>query len=203
MLSATQVRSRSTGLGLRLLVLAIGLAGCSQTKTEQSDSEAEISASDVGGHFKYLAELDDLVGSWSTESTGSDGTTSVTKQSFAWVLNKNFIQGESTIETDGRIVTTYHSIIGWDPEAQTVKAWKFRSGLGNDVTTTTSLWVRDGDAWVMNSKILEPDGSTTLSRSTFRFLDKDTQEVELTEVIKGGERLPIRPNTSITLHRIK
>jgi uncharacterized protein (TIGR02246 family) len=120
-----------------------------------------------------------LVGNWVNES--SDAAVKIT---YRWSEDKNFLLGEYDITRGGQTTMKSSQRIGWDPLAGKVRSWMFDSDGGY----ADGNWTLVGDAWVIKSLAVMPDGQTGSATVTMTPGGKDRFVMKGTERIVGDER---------------
>jgi uncharacterized protein (TIGR02246 family) len=111
-----------------------------------------------------LASLDVFAGEWSGES--DKATIHVSAK---WDATKRFLRREITIKI-AKASLGCNQEIGWDPVSQHIKSWSFL----DDGSYGDGLWSLEGNAWmVLTSRVL-PDGKTATATHVYKFPDKNT-----------------------------
>lgn len=105
--------------------------------------------------FGRLEDLAWLIGNWKTKGEGV-----AVHNSFRWIANKSFIQRDHEVRHDGVVTDSGTQIIGFDPQAGTIRSWSFDSSGGHG----TSLWSPSPDGWLIESTGTLADGTPTSSR---------------------------------------
>ena len=144
-------------------------------------------------HQEHVKELAWLIGRW--EGTyvqpegifdlGKSGSTVIDEQSFRWVLNKSFIQYNSTSRIDGRIASEGLELIGWDVTSGKLVHWIFDStGVHG-----SGVWRRDGDAWILDWSGTATDNTSISGSSVHRRVDRDTYTWQMVNLKKNGQSI--------------
>ena len=128
-----------------------------------------------------LAELGWLVGDWLDE--GPDATV---KFSCRWSEDGNFLFRSFTVRRRGQPVLDGTQRIGWDPIARRFRSWEFDSvgGFGE------GAWSRDGEAWVVKSTGVRPEGTTASSTNRVDRDGPDRLKWTATDRVLGDESVP-------------
>jgi uncharacterized protein (TIGR02246 family) len=117
-----------------------------------------------GANEYKLDELGWLVGKWSGKTKTRD-----IQISFAWDENKTFLRNTFSVKEDDKVVWAGTQMIGMDPKTGQVRSWMFDAEGGNG----QSLWVRDGNRWLLDSVGELPDGTDTASVNVLTRLGDD------------------------------
>jgi len=120
-----------------------------------------------------------LVGAWVNKSSDA-----AVKISYRWSEDKNFLLGDFHITRHGSVVMKSTQRIGWDPLAGRVRSWMFDSDGGY----ADGSWAYVGDAWVIKSSAVMPDGQTGSATVTFKPKDKNSFTMTGTDRIVGDAR---------------
>src|SRR5262245_13261334 len=113
---------------------------------------------------EQLASLDVFAGQWSGEIDKS-----TVRVSAKWDANKRFLRREFTIAS-GNASLAGTQEIGWDPLSGRIKSWSFL----DDGSYGEGLWSLEGNAWMIASTRVLPDGSISTSTQIYKFPDKNT-----------------------------
>ena len=100
---------------------------------------------------EQLQPLAWLVGDWV-----DDGGSTVVASSCRWSEDGNFLLQDFKVQVNGHVEMNVTQRIGWDPSTKCIRSWVFDSegGFGQ------SVWVRDGDGWLIKATGVRPDGTT-------------------------------------------
>jgi uncharacterized protein (TIGR02246 family) len=106
---------------------------------------------------EQLRPLAWLIGEW-IDDDGSSVVTSTCR----WSDNGNFLLQEFKLQVEGKDEMQVTQRIGWDPIAKRVRSWVFDSegGYGE------SVWIRNGDAWLIKATGARADGTTASATNT-------------------------------------
>ncbi len=154
---------------------------------------------DLPASYEHLKALEWLVGSWSTQAPSSaepDKTSQISINSTCqWTANKSFLT--RTLDTHvGQLELQGTEVIGWDPQAKSIRSWLFESTGG----FTESTWRPEGNQWIIEIKGVLADGEKVGSITTLTKIDDNTLTIQSQKRIRGGKPQPdIAP---ITIHRI-
>jgi uncharacterized protein (TIGR02246 family) len=132
-------------------------------------------------NFERLKPLEWLLGEWIDESHES-----VVLISSKWSDNKNFILQTIKVRMQGRDAMDVTQRIGWDPMTKRIKSWAFDSegGYGE------SIWVRDGDHWLVKAHGVHRDGLTSSATNTFTPTSKHSYTWRSTDRVVGNDVAP-------------
>lgn len=132
-------------------------------------------------NYERLKALEWLVGDWIDESHES-----VVMTSCRWNKNKNFLMQEIKIRMRGRDAMNVTQRIGWDPLAKRIKAWMFDSegGYGE------SVWVQDGDRWLVKATGVRRDGVTSSATNMFTRTGNDSYTWHSSDRVVGHDVMP-------------
>ncbi len=153
---------------------------------------------DMPASYEHLKALEWLVGSWSTQapSAGPDKTSQISINSTCqWTANKSFLT--RTFNTHAQQLDLQGTdVIGWDPQAKTIRSWSFESS--GDFTEST--WRPEGNQWIIDIKGVLADGETVSSMATLTKIDDNTLTIQSQKRIRGGK--PQSDIAPITIHRV-
>jgi len=116
----------------------------------------------VGDRFK---DLEWMIGEWTAE--GPHGTAEV---SCSWGPDKKYILRTLKVTPEGEPAVSATQWIGWDPVHDRVHSFVYdsRGGYGEGV------WAQDGEAWVVSTTGVMPDGRRTSATNIYSRIDEDT-----------------------------
>lgn len=154
----------------------------------------------VPAAYEHLKAIEWLVGSWSTQqpsNAGPDNASHISVNTTCqWTANKSFLTRTFSTHTQ-QLELQGTEIIGWDPQAKSIRSWLFESTGG----FTESVWKQDGNKWTIEIKGVLANGDAVSSTATLTKVDNDTMTIQLQKRLRGGKPLPdIAP---ITIHRAK
>lgn len=109
-----------------------------------------------------LSDLEPLVGTW--RPTGDDRSIRVVA---AWNRDKTFLLRTMTVTTEDKREIEISQRIGIDPVSGQLRSWNFSSDGGHG----EGVWSRDGDAWVVHTTAVAPNGVRTTSFNVYAFED--------------------------------
>jgi uncharacterized protein (TIGR02246 family) len=139
-----------------------------------------------------LDELHWLVGKWSAKVKDRE-----VNLGFEWDENKTFIRGRFSVKEGGKVVSSGTQMIGMDPKTGQLRSWLFDDAGGNG----QSLWVRDGNRWLLDSVGELPDGTDTSAVNVLTRLSDDEFLWRSVERSAGPVELP--DSAPIKLTRVK
>jgi uncharacterized protein (TIGR02246 family) len=131
---------------------------------------------------EHLAELAWIVGDWTAE-TESGATIDIACR---WSSSGTFITRLITVVHDGERSLVGTQRIGWDPGAERFKSWFFEADGGY----TEGFWTRDGEAWSVKSKGIDPEGGQMSAINVYRPEGPDAFTLESKGAKLGGKPLP-------------
>ncbi|MGD0653484.1 MAG: nuclear transport factor 2 family protein [Thermoguttaceae bacterium] len=153
----------------------------------------------VPAAYEHLKALEWLVGSWSTQapsSAQSDKANQISINSTCqWTANKSFLTRTFSTHTQ-QLELQGTEIIGWDPQAKSIRSWLFESTGG----FTESAWKPDGKQWIIEMKGVLASGDTVSSTTTLTKVDDNTLTIQLQKRLRGGK--PQSDVAAITIHRV-
>jgi hypothetical protein len=106
-----------------------------------------------------------FVGNWT--GTLESNTVDV---SVRWNPAKTFLHRERSVVTNGKRVFSGTQEVGWDPISQRIKSWAFNA----DGSSGEGLWSLEGNAWVVVTTTILPDGRSSSATQVLKFTDQDT-----------------------------
>jgi hypothetical protein len=115
-----------------------------------------------------------------------DGGSVVVVSSCRWSEDGNFLLQDFKLEVEGRDAMRVTQRIGWDPLAKRIRSWVFDSegGYGE------SVWVRNGDAWIIKATGVRPDGTTASATNVLVPAGTDGYVWRSTDRVIGDEVSP-------------
>lgn len=128
-----------------------------------------------------LEDLAWLVGTW--KGAVKDKEMSLT---FTWDKTKPFMTGSFVTKTKDKLVASGNLKIGFDATKGLLRSWHFDEAGGHG----QSLWLRDGNRWVMDSIGANVDGAPTGSINVLTRLGKDEIAWRSIDRVVGGRPLP-------------
>jgi uncharacterized protein (TIGR02246 family) len=150
--------------------------------------------------YEHLKALAWLVGAWSTaappDAEAEKANQVSVNSTCQWTANKSFLT-RTFVTQLGQVQLQGMEIIGWDPQAKTIRSWLFESTGG----FTESTWKLLGDKWIITMKGVLAGGDSVSSETTLTKVDDDAITVLSQKRMRGNEPQPdIGP---ITVHRLK
>ena len=127
-----------------------------------------------------IQDLAWIIGDWAEEGDAAF------QASFSWSPGNHFIVGEVRIEPRDQTAHVVTQRIAWDAAAGTIRSWNFDSDGG----FSTGAWARDGDAWVVSTSGVLPDGKRTLGRRVFQRIDENSVLMESLGFQVDGQSVP-------------
>ncbi len=128
-----------------------------------------------------IQDLAWIIGDWAEE-----GGDAAFQASFSWSPGNHFIVGEVRIEPRDQQSHVVTQRIAWDAAAGTIRSWNFDSDGG----FSSGAWARDGDAWVVSTNGVLPDGKRTLGRRVFQRIDENSVLMESLGFQIDGQSVP-------------
>jgi uncharacterized protein (TIGR02246 family) len=132
-------------------------------------------------NYQRLQPLAWMLGEWI-----DDGGSVVVASTCRWSKDKNFLLQDFRMKVNGKEAMDVHQRIGWDPHAKRIHSWVFDSegGFGE------SDWTQDGNAWIIRSSGVRPDGTTASATNFLTPTGKDGYVWRSTDRIVAEERQP-------------
>ena len=136
---------------------------------------------DTPPDFRYLRDLEWLIGNWRTENEGVH-----VEANCRWIAGQKFME-RTFVVREGE--TESHSgtqIIGWDPARQRVASWLFDSSGGHAV----GVWTPHEKGWLVQSAGVLSDGTATTATNFFTRLEDDSLAWKSIKRSAGNSLLP-------------
>jgi uncharacterized protein (TIGR02246 family) len=125
-----------------------------------------------------------MIGDWVAESPQL-----AAEVSSAWGANKAYIIAHLKMEPKGAKPITATQLIGWDPIQQRVRSYMFDSRGA----FTEGVWTNEGDAWVVATTGVLPDGKRLSATKVYSRVDDDTAIWEsIDDEVNGQPSLDVR-----------
>ncbi len=128
-----------------------------------------------------LGDLAFLVGTWQGGPKGNE-----MKVIFAKDGDSQFISGKFSKKVEGKFVSAGSIRIGFDPQRGQIRSWHF----DNDGGHGESLWLRDGDHWVLDAIGLLSDGTETAAVNLLGRLNNNELTWRSIDRVVGENALP-------------
>jgi uncharacterized protein (TIGR02246 family) len=129
-----------------------------------------------------LEELAWLIGDWGDEAEKG----AVTKASFSWAENDNFIVATFVTTLKDVPVTGATQWVGWDAAEKCIRSWSFRSSG----EFSEAVWTRDGDRLVSKSTTTTRDGKKASATTIMTMIDPDHFTWQSIQRSADGKSLP-------------
>lgn len=195
-LRLTSFRVASDGLALLDTISEVqpaGTAGAGETSLSlvlvKRDNRwliesARESAAPAPPPVQHLRDLEWMVGDWADERSPADSVS--VRSTCDWTANRAFLIRKFKVEGKGDVSRAGTEIIGWDPRAQRIRSWAFDSdgGFGE------SVWVRDGNRWLVRYSGIRPDGNEASATNLLTVVDANTVRLQSRDRTANGERRP-------------
>ena len=109
---------------------------------------------------QHLKPLEWMTGDWGNPVSSKDGVS--VQSGCDWTANRAFLIRKYKVEGQGDLLHGGTEIIGWDPPARRIRSWDFDSdgGFGE------SVWVQDGNRWLIHFAGLWPTGARPRPRTS-------------------------------------
>jgi uncharacterized protein (TIGR02246 family) len=152
------------------------------------------SAREVTAHMpqqtNHLKDLGWMVGEWASATTPA-GISMHT--SCDWTANQAFLIRKFKVEGKDVMLRGGTEVIGWDPRGESFRSWAFDSdgGFGE------SLWVRDGNRWMIKFSGTLADGSMLSATHILSKVDDNTITVQSKDRTINGAAQPDVPETML------
>ena len=133
-----------------------------------------------------LAELDCLIGAWQSKKE-----TSVINAKYEWMMNGKFIRCDFSVEKDGEAKSSGMQIIGWDPQAGSLRSWSFNATGGHGA----GFWTPSPTGWTIETEGTLYDGTPTSSVDSLIRVPGEDRVLGWRSINRtaGGEPLPDLP----------
>ena len=131
--------------------------------------ESAFSAVTSSNHFDGLEWI---VGDWVAE-----GPQATAEASYSWGPKKSYLLRQLKLTPKGAEPVVATQWIGWDPDHERLRSFEFNSNGG----FRDGVWSRDGDAWVVSSTGVGPDGGRVTATSVYSRIDDNAATWELVE----------------------
>jgi uncharacterized protein (TIGR02246 family) len=132
-------------------------------------------------HYEQLKPLEWMIGRWVDKDDNVDITTEC-----QWTKNRSFITRSFTVATAGQINMSGMQIVGWDPDAKTIRSWTFDS----DGTFAEATWTYKKDRWFIRNRGIMADGRKASMVNVIKPVDENSFTWQTIERTAGGELLP-------------
>jgi uncharacterized protein (TIGR02246 family) len=119
----------------------------------------------AAGATDHLKGLSWMVGDWVAE--GSDATAEV---SCTWGPDSSYLLREIKMQPKGDKPVSVTQWIGWDPTHKRIRSFAFDSRGGY----SDGVWTNEGDAWVVTTTGVLPDGRRTSATNLYTPVDDNT-----------------------------
>jgi len=133
-------------------------------------------------NYENLRGLEWVIGEWVDENPGGE----LSRVSFAWSTDQNFIVSTRTVETKDGTLDRGTQWIGWDPVNKQIRSWNFEAdgGFGE------GAWTRDGDKWIVKTTSILADGSKVTATNVISLLSADLLSLQSKEQTVNGKAIP-------------
>lgn len=111
-----------------------------------------------------LQELAWMVGHWSTESDGSS-----VESTCRWSTNNNFLVQSFRVVVNESVDFEGTQVIGWDPQAETIRSWLFDSDGGFGA----GRWSGGDGRWTVQTLNVTPDGRNASATNIYELIDEN------------------------------
>jgi hypothetical protein len=95
-------------------------------------------------NYENLRGLEWVIGEWVDETPGGE----LSRVSFAWSTDQNFIVSTRTVETKDGTLDRGTQWIGWDPVNKQIRSWNFEADGGFGEGAFRSLSTRVRTHWI-------------------------------------------------------
>ena len=129
------------------------------------ESVRETDVPDAPVVSSQLQDLAWLVGEWGDSSPDAETAANVT-----WTKNKTFLSYTFKVSAPGMDDLEGTQVIGWDPEAGTIRSWMFDSdgGFGD------GIWTKRDNSWIVKFSQVLPDGRKASATNIYTPIDANT-----------------------------
>ncbi len=132
-------------------------------------------------NFDRLQELEWMVGSWTRESEESN-----VEASCRWTTNQNFLLQTYRVTSSEGGILEVSQIIGWDPDAETIRSWTFDSDGG----FSAGRWNGGEGRWTCQSLSVLPDGRRGSATNIYERVDENSLRYSSIGRQVDGELIP-------------
>jgi uncharacterized protein (TIGR02246 family) len=152
------------------------------------------SAREVTAHMppqtNHLKDLEWLVGEWASATSPAGISMRTTCD---WTANQAFLIRKFKVEGKDMMLRGGTEVIGWDPRSESFRSWAFDSdgGFGE------SLWVRDGNRWMIKFSGTLADGGMLSATHILTKVDDNTLTVQSKDRTVNGTAQPDIPETML------
>jgi uncharacterized protein (TIGR02246 family) len=138
---------------------------------------------EIPSHYEQLKPLEWMVGRWVDKDDNDNATI---ETDCKWSKNQNFLIRSYAVTVGDQIDLSGMQVIGWDPDAKTIRSWTFDSDGGFAEAT----WDHKGDRWYIRNKGVLADGRKGTMTNVIRKIDDNSFTWQTIERTAGGELLP-------------
>ena len=133
--------------------------------------------------YEHLKVLEWMVGRW-VDKDDDDNATIETE--CKWTKNQSYLTRSYTVTVGDDVDLSGIQVIGWDPEAKSIRSWTFDSDGG----FSEAAWERKGDRWYVHNTGYLADGRKGTMTNVIRQIDDNSFTWKTIERTAGGELLP-------------
>ncbi|MFT5299905.1 MAG: hypothetical protein ACI87E_001345 [Mariniblastus sp.] len=135
-------------------------------------------------NYERLQELEWMVGNWSRDSGDSENST--VEASCRWTTNQNFLLQTYRVTPNEGGILEISQVIGWDPDAETIRSWTFDSDGG----FSAGRWSGGEGRWTCQSLSVLPDGKRGSATNIYERVDKNKLRYSSIGRQVDGELIP-------------
>jgi uncharacterized protein (TIGR02246 family) len=148
----------------------------------------------IGGGSRQLSQLKELawmVGDWAEANAHESGVS--VHSTCDWTIGDTYLIRKFSAEGKNGSVRGGTEVIGWDPRTHRIRSWVFDS----DGSFGESVWVRDGDRWIVKHTGTLADGSDASVTHIITPVDADNITVQSMDHSVNGEKQPELPEIKL------
>jgi uncharacterized protein (TIGR02246 family) len=145
-----------------------------------------------GADEEKLEDVAWLVGNWAAKSKNRE-----VENSYTWNEKKTLIRGRFIVKEGDRVTSSGTQTIGLDPQTGQLRSWIFEEDGGHG----QSLWVRDGNRWVLDAAGVLSNGAEYTAVNVVTPINNDEFVWRSVERTLGDANLP--DTDPIKLKRVK
>ena len=160
----------------------------------------------TGPNYEHLKCYEQLIGTWVCDGLlqedvsvlGEKNSKLLVRISWHWILNKNAVELNGSVELQKEVKLVAKSLIGWDTAEGRIIEGGMNSIGGHDMGTM--VYDEANKMWTTKSKGVDEQGRTTSATIVGRLIDADTFEWQMKDR-QGGDETGDSPK--YTFKRVK
>ncbi len=141
----------------------------------------------------HLKDLQWLIGEWASVASATTPVGITMHTTCDWTANQAFLIRKFKVEGKEVMLRGGTEVIGWDPRGESFRSWAFDSdgGFGE------SVWVRDGDRWLIKFTGTLADGGTLSATHILTKVNDNTISLHSKDRTVNGVVQPDVPETTL------